>query len=46
METRTDAAMMAQLDRANAEAFDGALVVAGGDVLADPEGVVHKTCRR
>jgi hypothetical protein len=39
--------MMPQLDRADAEAFDGALVVAGLDVFPDPEGVIEqgRTCR-
>src|SRR5439155_11485448 len=36
------AAMVPQLDRANAEAFDGALIIAALDVLADPEGVIHQ----
>ncbi len=33
---------MAQLDRADAEALDGALVVAALDVLADPESIVEQ----
>ena len=36
------AALMAQPDRAKAEGFDGALVVAALDVFADPEGVVEQ----
>ena len=35
-------AVMPQPDRAKAEGFDGALVVAALDVLADPEGVVEE----
>jgi hypothetical protein len=33
---------MPQPDRTNAKAFDGALVAAGLDVFANPEGVVHQ----
>src|SRR6516162_7621935 len=36
------AAVVAQPDRADAEAFDSALVIAALDVLADPEGVVEQ----
>ena len=36
------AAMVAQLDRAQREALDRALVAAADDVLADPEGVVEQ----
>ena len=34
--------MVAQLDRAQAEGLDRALVAAALDVLADPEGVVEQ----
>jgi hypothetical protein len=36
------AALMPQLDRADAEALDGALVIAALDVFADPKGVVEQ----
>ena len=36
------AAMVAQLHRAQAKAFDGALVAAGLDVFADAEGIVEQ----
>src|SRR4029077_8413661 len=36
------AALMPQLDRADAEAFDGALVVAALDVFADAERIVEQ----
>src|SRR6202043_3772227 len=36
------AALMPQLDRADAEAFDGALIVAALDVFADAEGIVEQ----